>query len=208
MRKLLLAGLLVAGVAGAVTVTVDNVTCATAPNGDVLCQPSVPPPPPPPPPPGLENCTKQGYSILSGAPIVIPWGPTGTTYFSSTSGNFANAQVWLFSVKPTAVTANYGRMVVSEYGGNAFARESTVSTTPCDFRWPPDVTGATGPVLGGNGTTASIYYGAGNAPVVYPNVLIPGLTYYLSIRNWALTSNTASCSQVTCQAILNVTGAK
>jgi hypothetical protein len=155
---------------------------------------------------GIANCTSQGYTVLGGGAISIPFG-SSATYFSSTSGSFSDNAVWVLQFTPTAATSGYGRLVVSEYGGNAYARQITVSTTPCDFRWPPDSNNQTGPALGGNGTTASVYYGAGTPPS-YPWVLAPGTTYFISIRNWAATFNVPSCGLSDCRAVLTVSGAQ
>jgi hypothetical protein len=151
------------------------------------------------------SCAAQGYTVLGGNAISIPFG-TSATYFSSASGSFGDNAVWLLTFTPTAATTGYGRVVVSEYGGNAFAREITISTTPCDFRWPPDPNNQTGPALGGNGSTASVYYGAGSPPS-FPWVLAPNTQYYISIRNWQWSPPGPSCGGSDCRAVLTVTGA-
>jgi hypothetical protein len=150
-------------------------------------------------PPGggsIASCTNAGYTVLGGAPININWGQS----MSANSGSFGNSQVWVFSLtvpQGTPRTSAIGYFNVVENGGSPTTRQMFVSTTPCDFQ-DLDATAS-------QGVTATVYYNT--APTTASNGgyknLVPGTTYYITVRNFDYQSNVGTCPGNNCFAIMN-----
>jgi hypothetical protein len=142
----------------------------------------------------IANCSAQGYSVLGGAAINVTWGQP----LSANSGAFGNSQVWLFQMTvPAGVaqTAGIGYFNVVENGGSPTTRQMFVSTTPCDFTDPNNVAS--------QGVTATVYYNTAAFPTpTYAN-LTPGTTYYITVRNFDYASNSGTCPNNNCTAIMN-----
>lgn len=91
-----------------------------------------------------------------------------------------------------ALPANYSvpnayiDATVAEWQGPPTYRQTTISAHPCDFR-PLDPTGLNGPLGSSGGTTPQIYVGIG-ASAANPKI-VPGVTYYLNIRNTWIDEN-------------------
>ena len=116
---------------------------------------------------------------------------------------FAWNGVWVVKVTVPAngTLGSAGAFTVAEFGGPPTARQLTVSSVPCDFR-PDDPTGSNGPVAHADGNTARIQFVLGPGS---PG-LTPGQTYYVSVRNWDVNSNSISCGPGTgrCDAFMDV----
>jgi hypothetical protein len=152
------------------------------------------------------NCTSQGLSVIpaSGA-VNITWGLPA----SPSSGAFGDRMVWLFTMTVPANAPHLGSVGyfnVVENGGSPTIRQMSISTTPCDFR-APDYTGANGPVGMSQGVTVSIPY-----TTLFPSFsdlftgnasLVPGTTYYISVRNFSTDFNSYTCPNSNCFAIMN-----
>ena len=119
---------------------------------------------------------------------------------------FAWNGVWVirFTVDPSAVRGNGGRLTVSEFAGPSTSRDSTLSTLPCDFR-PTDPSGVNGPLSRSNGTTTTNSFVIGSSTGGTPG-LQPGQTYYLNVRNFTIENGTISCTQALqrCDAIVTL----
>jgi hypothetical protein len=153
-------------------------TCVTSGPTPPDPTPPNPKPPDPTPPAGMANCTNQGMATMTTQPIQVTWGAAGQ-WFTRSYGSFGLA-VWVFTVtvppgtQPTSIA---GRFTISEYGGQPTSRQISVSTLPCDFN------PATALNISSMGATAETYWGVG-APASYWAGMAPGMTYYISMRNW------------------------
>src|SRR5258708_38497366 len=98
-----------------------------------------------------------------------------------------------------------GRIVVAEFGGPPTFRETTFSRVPCDFR-PDDPTGNNGPFVRdeGTGINESFVPGASSPGTIG---LMPGVDYYVNIRNWQAQGGFISCdpSILRCDAFFFIT---
>lgn len=129
---------------------------------------------------------------------LLPWGGAAIATRDGTA--FDADQVRVFRFTAPAAPATYaisGAITVAEFDGPPTVRQITLSRSKCDFR-ALDATGLNGPYNIGYGTTASTYFNVG-AP---PASLVPGETYYVNIRNWDPNTNSISCGQAACQAII------
>jgi hypothetical protein len=106
---------------------------------------------------------------------------------------FAWNGVWTvrFVVPATMSAASVGSVSSVEFSGPTIVREVTISRTPCDFR-ATDPSGANGPVARQSGSSNTIQFTAGAARPGYP-ALIPGASYYYSVRNFQPLTSTITC---------------
>jgi hypothetical protein len=128
----------------------------------------------------------------------IGWGDFNSIK-TSLQGGFAGDGVWVIAFTVPTSPSSYetpGSAVVGEYAGPTSFRQITLSNSPCDFR-APDPSGTNGPFTWGNGTSASVTWNVGAPPVS----LVPGGTYYVSIRNWSIDLAAFSCTGE-CNAII------
>jgi hypothetical protein len=142
-------------------------------------------------------------------PIVqITWG-TFNRFLSSSDGGFIGNGVWVlqFTVPNSATPSTQpGRFNVAEYSDQPAARQLTISSSQCDFRFP-DYHGISGPLTWSQGVGVTTWFN-----VVLPqNVgatgstagLVAGQTYYVNIRNWSADLGGVSCGYSTCNAFLD-----
>jgi hypothetical protein len=119
---------------------------------------------------------------------------------------FAWNGVWVikFTVDPNAVRGTGGRLSVSEFAGPSTSRDSTLSSSACDFR-TTDRTGVNGPLSRSNGSTTTNDFVIGSPTGSTPG-LQPGQTYYLNVRNVSIENGTISCPQSLqrCDALVNL----
>ena len=106
---------------------------------------------------------------------------------------FAWNGVWVvkLSVPPNASGTGTGQVTVFEFGGPPTAREVTLSRTPCDFR-TVDPSGNNGPLLRDDGIGTSDGFVLGAPSGGLPG-LMPGVDYYVNIRNWQFETSSISC---------------
>jgi hypothetical protein len=150
-----------------------------------------------PPPPGL--CGQYPSYLFS------DFGWVGAEIFSrdyTDAPGFAWNGVWVvkISIPVNATGTSQGNIEIAEFGGPPTAREVTVSRVACDFR-PDDPTGNNGPFVRSEGNSASIGFtlGAGSGGV--PG-LLPGVDYYVNIRNWQIQTSQISCDpSIRCDAL-------
>jgi hypothetical protein len=140
------------------------------------------------PPPGL--CSQYPsilYSALDWAQVDVHT----SAYVDEPA--FAWNGVWVikFTVAPGAFSGTSGRLTVFEFGSPATARDSTLSSVPCDFR-PTDPSGANGPLSRSNGTTTTNSFVIGPSMNGTPGLAL-GQTYYLNVRNVAIENGSISC---------------
>jgi hypothetical protein len=79
----------------------------------------------------------------------------------------------------TGAAGGYGKISGAEYGGSSAGRFAVLSTSACDFSYPPPLGwGATS-----IGNTVEILFGSGNGsdPFGYP-LVAPGTTAYFNLR--------------------------
>ena len=200
---LLIVGLIFACKALGAPLVIDCAGTWSFSGSTVSCAGTTPVPPDPQPPTGFANCTNQGYRVLDGG--AIPWA-TGGSFYSSQVGTFDSTAAWVFTITPplgTGATTTPGHIAVAEYGSLAAVRQITVSTKPCDWGYPGN---GISPIYAGSGTSAWIpYFGVGSS---YPYYLTPGITYYVSSRNYSLQTNQPGCVGTNCTAIMNVSAAQ
>ena len=119
---------------------------------------------------------------------------------------FAWNGVWVvkLSIPGNATSTQAGQIVVVEYGGPPTSRELTISRVPCDFR-PDDPTGNNGPLVRSEsiGPTEFFVLGGSSSGGVG---LMPGVDYYVNIRNWQVESSSISCdpSILHCDALFSI----
>ncbi len=119
---------------------------------------------------------------------------------------FAWNGVWVvkLSIPVNATSTQAGQIVVVEYGGPPTSRELTISRVPCDFR-PDDPTGNNGPLVRSDSTgpTESFVLGGSSGGGIG---LMPGVDYYVNIRNWQVESSSISCdpSILRCDALFSI----
>jgi len=127
--------------------------------------------------------------------ITKNWASSSETYPSDYGGAFRANMVLVISLTVPASAANAANRLfsaaVSEFGDSPTIRDMRLSASPCDFNRSVDPTGANGPISGGyNGQTVTVSGTVGTN-------LIPGQTYYISVRNYsAISGNT--CKTSTC----------
>jgi hypothetical protein len=193
---------------GTLTITGNVATCVpTGTNPPQVCPPGTTGTwpncvPIPPPVSDLSNCANQGMGVVGEAAIVSSW-TSGGNWLTQAFGDHV---AWVFQVTAPAGTAQsqiLGRFAVSEYQGPPTMRQVSLSRTPCDYR-AKDYTGANGPLSISNGTTATIIYGV-CTPQFFGGTacLTPGVTYFVSARNWSVDFNNWSCGQASCNAVMN-----
>jgi hypothetical protein len=142
----------------------------------------------PPTPPGL--CAQYPSYLFSD----LGWVGTQIISRDFTDGpGFAWNGVWVvkLSIPASATSTQKGRITIVEYGGPLTSRETTISRVACDFR-PDDPTGNDGPLLRDEGTAPTDYFvlGASSGAAVG---LMPGVDYYVNIRNWQAETSSISC---------------
>jgi hypothetical protein len=135
------------------------------------------------------------------------WGQA-LSVVSSASGSFSdgNSSVWVFRLTVPAGTASsttVGRFSLWEFNGPGTFRQMTISSQACDFR-AKDYTGVNGPLAVSNGTTVSVSYGVVTPFIFGPAGLVPGQTYYISVRNWQLDPTPQNSCASNCNAQMNV----
>jgi len=128
-----------------------------------------------------------------------PWG--GSPLIPSDYGGaFRANMVLVVSITVPTTPTSYGAPVfslsVAEYQGPGTFRQTVLSQSPCDFVRKLDPSGQAGPISIGyaNPSSVSSLVGSGLA-------MIPGRTYYVSVRNWDPTIG-ATCFTSTCNAIV------
>jgi hypothetical protein len=140
------------------------------------------------PPPGL--CSQYPSILYS----VVDWA-FANVYTNAYTDDpaFAWNGVWVikFTVAPGAAPGTAGRLTVFEFGAPATDRDATLSVVPCDFR-PTDPSGSNGPLSRSNGTTTTNSFVIGPSMNGVPG-LVPGQTYYLSVRNFTIGNGSISC---------------
>ena len=142
-------------------------------------------------PPSSDRC--EPYYADGVLSTTMPWG--GNELHSRDEGNFgAGAWVVKFTV-PTSRTSGNGTANGAEWDGPPTQRHLTLSKERCDFR-PIDPTGANGPMAVGYGQYPSVYWNIGN-------MLQPGQTYYINMRNRDPNTGEVSCQNATCNALIN-----
>ena len=151
-----------------------------------------------PAPPGL--CGQYPSYLFSD----LGW--VGTRIFSrdfTDAPGFAWNGVWVvkLSIPGNATSTQTGQIAVVEYGGPPTSRELTISRVPCDFR-PDDPTGNNGPFLRDEGNAPTEYFVLGSSSGGKVG-LMPGVDYYVNIRNWQIQTNQISCdpSIFRCEAL-------
>jgi len=121
------------------------------------------------------------------------------------------------SVPPgfTSNPSSYGSISVAEFGDPPTQRQITLSTSPCDFRGVAtgvnspsqvDPTGASFPMVVANDNAPSFFFTV-NGSVPGTARLVPGVTYYINIRNYNIFANGGnggqSCDGATCNVVVN-----
>ncbi len=151
-----------------------------------------------PAPPGL--CGQYPSYLFSD----LGW--VGTRIFSrdfTDAPGFAWNGVWVvkLSIPGNATSTQTGQIAVVEYGGPPTSRELTISRVACDFR-PDDPTGNNGPFLRDEGNAPTEYFVLGSSSGGKAG-LMPGVDYYVNIRNWQIQTNQISCdpSIFRCEAL-------
>ena len=106
---------------------------------------------------------------------------------------FAWNGAWVvkLSVPPGASGTGTGHVTVFEFGGPPTAREVTISRTPCDFR-AVDPSGNNGPLVRDEGIGTSDGFVLGAPSGGLPG-LMPGVDYFVNIRNWQVETSSISC---------------
>jgi hypothetical protein len=108
--------------------------------------------------------------------------------------------VWVIKLSVPADATGNGQFSIAEFAGPPTAREVTLSRVPCDFR-ADDPTGNNGPLLHLEGISVAKTFviGASSGGKVG---LAPGLDYYVSIRNWEVSTSQISCDpSIRCEAL-------
>jgi hypothetical protein len=152
----------------------------------------------PPTPPGL--CGQYPSYLFSD----LGWVATQiqSRDFTDAPG-FAWNGVWVvkLSIPPGATSTQTGRITVAEFGGPPTSRELTISRVPCDFR-PDDPTGNNGPLLRAETSEPTEYFVLGGSSGDAVG-LMPGVDYYVNIRNWQAQTSSISCdpSILRCDAL-------
>jgi hypothetical protein len=156
-----------------------------------------------PPPPGF--CSQFPSVLYTSVDWTAANANAYTAAYSQDPG-FAWNGAWVvkFTVSANTQPGTFGRLSVSEFIGPPTARDSTLSSLPCDFR-ATDLSGANGPLSRSNGTTTTNSFVIGLPMNPVPG-LAPGQTYYLNVRNVSIDSGTISCSpqQQRCDALVNL----
>jgi hypothetical protein len=116
---------------------------------------------------------------------------------------FAWNGVWVvkLSIPADATSTQTGRITVAEFAGPPTSRELTISRVPCDFR-PDDPTGNNGPLLRAETSEPTEYFVLGGSSGGAVG-LMPGVDYYVNIRNWQAQTSSISCdpSILRCDAL-------
>jgi hypothetical protein len=126
--------------------------------------------------------------------VVIPYGDS-TRFTTDVYGGFTGETVFIFQVTVPGSPSSYataGYTSLAEYRGPPAYRHMTLSKQPCDFR-NPDPTGVNGPLGATSGTAVIIDWNVGALPIG----LMPGQTYYFSVRN-------LGCGQDSCDASTSI----
>jgi hypothetical protein len=135
------------------------------------------------------------------------WGQA-LSVVSSSSGPFGdgNSSVWVFRLTVPAdrpLSTIIGRFSLWEFQGPGTFRQMTISTQACDFR-AKDYSGVNGPLAVSNGTTVSVSYAVATPFIFGPAGLVPGQTYYISVRNWQLDPTPQNSCASNCNAQMNI----
>ena len=143
----------------------------------------------PPPPPGL--CGQYPSYLFSD----LGWVNTQiqSRDFADAPG-FAWNGVWVvkLSIPVNATSTQTGRITVAEFAGPPTPRELTISRVACDFR-PDDPTGNNGPLLRAETSEPTEYFVLGGSSGGAVG-LMPGVDYYVNIRNWQAQTSSISCA--------------
>ena len=97
-------------------------------------------------------CSAYGSRVMRSE---LPWDST-SVHSRDVPPGFAQDGLWVvsFTVPANASGSIAGRISVAEYGDPPTMRDTTLSTTPCDFRRGVDPTGPNAPVPRAGGTRA------------------------------------------------------
>jgi hypothetical protein len=150
-----------------------------------------------PAPPGL--CGQYPSYLFS------DFGWTSAELFSrdfADAPGFAWNGVWVIkiSIPVNATGTSNGILETAEFGAPPTAREVTISRVACDFR-PVDPSGNNGPLTRGEGNTVTQGFVLGSSSNNAVG-LLPGVDYYVNIRNWEFLTSQISCpSSIRCDAL-------
>jgi hypothetical protein len=113
--------------------------------------------------------------------IDLPWKSTdaSTRLLTANYGGFNAKDALVVKLSPPGGTASStnGSVSMAEYINPRYTRYSTISTTPCDWSKPNDST------LYKSGSTLTYKLQVGGAQQAYITYLMPGVYYYLNVRN-------------------------
>jgi hypothetical protein len=115
---------------------------------------------------------------------------------------FAWNGVWVvkISIPVNATGTSNGNLAIAEFGGPPTDREVTISRVACDFR-TVDPTGNNGPLVRGEGSTVTEGFVLGSSSNGTVG-LLPGVDYYVNIRNWQFLTSQISCNpSIRCDAL-------
>jgi hypothetical protein len=84
----------------------------------------------------------------------------------------------------TGPAGGFGKISGAEFGGTSAGRYTTMSATPCDFRYPPPLGWGAASI----GNTVEILFANGDNPYGYPS-LAPNTTSYFNLRTTGACGN-------------------
>src|SRR5439155_24436669 len=115
--------------------------------------------------------------------IDMPWSSTDSSsrLLTSNFGGFGSNDAMVVRMTPPGGSGSYssGTVSMAEYGGGPITRFSTISTTACD--WPQ--AGWFSAYNVSTGTSLSYSLHVGGSQQAWITLLMPGITYYLNVRN-------------------------
>ena len=165
------------GGASAVAYTYGLSACAGATCASTSAIVSVPGSSTPPPTTGTPSCAGFSKTVY----IDQAWVSTdaNTRVLTANKGGFNAKDALVVKLNPPAGATSYGNgsVTMAEYIDSRYTRFSTISTSPCDFSKPNDSS------LWKASTTLTFKLQVGGAQQPYVTYLVPGVAYYLNIKN-------------------------
>jgi len=147
--------------------------------------------------PGAPTCSGFTKTLY----IDLAWVSTdaSTRVLTANHGGFNAKDALVVKLNPPGGSASYGNgsITMAEYIDPRYTRFSTISASPCDFTRPSDTS------LYKSGTTLSYKLQVGGSPQAYITYLMPGVPYYLNVRNTDASGNQTCPTGSSCNMYLD-----